>query len=985
MDSKNQLKQRGLQRLDRARWLVFGVASILVFLVEAVNYFLLGRPFFEDIVNLFFGLVIAYVMSEFGYRYFSRLQGDLNDTADNLEAAEAKLYLQGAALESAANAIVITDRDGRITWVNHAFTNLTGYQAKEAIGQNPRLLRSGQHSPSFYQALWNTIQAGDVWVGEIINRRKDGRLYTEEQTITPVRNEAGEISHFVAIKQDITQRKQAEEAERKQRALAEALQIAGIALSASLEFDAIIDALLDQISHVVPFDTASVITVKNGRAYIKQIRGSEQFWEDLASALKNISFEVAATPNIHQVYATRQPLIIEDTTIYPGWISTELSAYMHSWIGIPVISYGEVIALLSLDKQEVGFYRPEHAQLLSAFAAQAALALHNASLFADKTDSLVREQRLNEMIQATSATLDLPSVLQLIVELAAKLVEARGAAMALISPDGNEIVYPYLYNLPDELEWRPAPKGKGVAWEIVETGQSIIISLYENHPQALSEWKAAGLHGFLGAPIVAGEAKLGALGLFSLSPENQFSERDRALAESIGRQAGIAIQNARLFAETRRHARELDLLNRIIATTSAAQNEAELFHISCVELARFFAVSQTVAVLIDKDRENIKIIAEYTALDLPSLIGMQVPIVNNPVLTRFFSAGEPHVMADVRQLPLPAEMEAALARRNIISVLMVPIFLRGKIVGALSIHSSEPRDFTEVEIHLAQTVGEELGQSLELARLNDRLRAYAAELETQVVERTKELAATNEQLQDLDRLKSKFVSDVSHELRTPITNLSMYLDLLEHGREERRTHYLGVLRKEVRRLHQLIEDILDLSRLETSWERGVHFTPVDLNQIVEQVVAAHKPRAEAAGLTLKFSPDPESSLLMGVQNQLIQVATNLLSNAINYTENGWVQVKLYRENGQMCLQVEDSGLGIGPADLPHLFDRFYRGQRVGQLKIPGTGLGLSIVKEIVDLHGGQVDVVSEPGAGSSFYVWLPLPETGPVIAGSETG
>ena len=123
---------------------------------------------------------------------------------------EESLRLQGAALESAANAIIITDRDGRVTWTNHAFSQLTGYSREEAVGSHTRMLKSGQHDAEFYANLWRTVLAGKVWQGEIVNRRKDGSLYTEEQTITPVTDECGEITHFVAVKQDITERKKAE-------------------------------------------------------------------------------------------------------------------------------------------------------------------------------------------------------------------------------------------------------------------------------------------------------------------------------------------------------------------------------------------------------------------------------------------------------------------------------------------------------------------------------------------------------------------------------------------------------------------------------------------------------------------------------------------------------------------------------------------------------------------------------------------------------
>jgi two-component system cell cycle sensor histidine kinase/response regulator CckA len=125
--------------------------------------------------------------------------------------AEESLRLESAALQAAPDAIVITDRAGVIQWVNPAFIQLTGYTAEEALGKNPRdLFKSGKHAPAFYQDLWETILAGRTWHGEMINRRKDGSLYTEEQVVTPIPDASGAITHFIAIKKDMTERLQLE-------------------------------------------------------------------------------------------------------------------------------------------------------------------------------------------------------------------------------------------------------------------------------------------------------------------------------------------------------------------------------------------------------------------------------------------------------------------------------------------------------------------------------------------------------------------------------------------------------------------------------------------------------------------------------------------------------------------------------------------------------------------------------------------------------
>lgn len=140
------------------------------------------------------------------------------------ERTEKSLRLNTIALTAAANAIVITDRDGAVVWANPSFTTITGYTLAEAVGKNLRVLvKSGQHERVFYQQMWETILAGGVWRGELVNRRKDGSLYPEEMTITPVRDSAGGITHFIAIKQDLTVRKQAEEALRREHALLSSL------------------------------------------------------------------------------------------------------------------------------------------------------------------------------------------------------------------------------------------------------------------------------------------------------------------------------------------------------------------------------------------------------------------------------------------------------------------------------------------------------------------------------------------------------------------------------------------------------------------------------------------------------------------------------------------------------------------------------------------------------------------------------------------
>ena len=155
-----------------------------------------------------------YVMKDNLRRLVPALERELREAVERQKRHQAETALRrlATAVAQAAETIVITDAQGTMQYVNPAFERVTGYTAAEALGQNPRLLKSGLHEPKFYEQLWQTITAGKVWSGHFIDRRKNGTLYEEEATISPVRDEAGQIAHFIAVKQDVTERQRAEAA-----------------------------------------------------------------------------------------------------------------------------------------------------------------------------------------------------------------------------------------------------------------------------------------------------------------------------------------------------------------------------------------------------------------------------------------------------------------------------------------------------------------------------------------------------------------------------------------------------------------------------------------------------------------------------------------------------------------------------------------------------------------------------------------------------
>jgi PAS domain S-box-containing protein len=236
-------------------------------------------------------------------------------------------------------------------------------------------------------------------------------------------------------------------------------------------------------------------------------------------------------------------------------------------------------------------------------------------------------------------------------------------------------------------------------------------------------------------------------------------------------------------------------------------------------------------------------------------------------------------------------------------------------------------------------------------------------------------------LKEVDRLKSKFVSDVSHEFRTPLTNIRLYLDLLGQTEfDQRAARYLRTLSRESERISCLIEDLLSLSRLESG---ALPFSEqqVDVNAILRDLVEDRERLAAQKGISLRLVCRANLPMIVGDMQLLSQVFTNLLTNAMNYTLGGgtieiWTRQHQGQREGWISIEVTDTGLGIPPEELPHIFDRFYRGKASELISAPGTGLGLSICKEIVERHAGQIHIDSEgiPGKGTQVTVWLPIGE-----------
>ncbi|MFN8596697.1 MAG: PAS domain S-box protein [Anaerolineae bacterium] len=350
-------------------------------------------------------------------RQLAQANADLNTEIVERTRVEHQLRLQMTAVRAAANGIVITDRQGIIQWCNPAFTRMTGYEAEEVLGQSLRLLNSGRQSAEFYRQLWATILNGEIWRGELTNRRKDAGLYIEEQTISPVMDDDGVITHFIAIKRDITERKQAEarlerytqdllavsQAERAHRQLAETLSAASLALTRSLNLDTVMETLLDYVGQLVPYDSGNVMLLETeSRLAARVTRGYER-WSDPA-LVRAITFDIHSNSVLETLVTTQRSCRVADTHTYPGWEIQPGVEHVRSWLGVPLIAGGHVIGLYSLDKTEPDFYTADHQRVAEMLVGQAAVAIQNAWLFEQVRAGRERLQSLSRsLVEAQEA------------------------------------------------------------------------------------------------------------------------------------------------------------------------------------------------------------------------------------------------------------------------------------------------------------------------------------------------------------------------------------------------------------------------------------------------------------------------------------------------------------------------------------------------------------------------------------------------------
>lgn len=631
-----------------------------------------------------------------------------------------------------------------------------------------------------------------------------------------------------------------------------------------------------------------------------------------------------------RTFVSQTPLIVNDYATSGVGTNVSREAGLRTVVAVP-ISPGErcrgILSVGSFDERCT--FDVDDARLLELFASIVSVAWENADLYAELESRLDRIRTLGRMTRLVSTSLNLDHVLPRIAEAAAELTGSTFATFWLVD-DASQTLQ--LAATSDEeimaaISLRQLAYGEGAAGWVAQHRQALNIDdvFADGRSQNLDWWERTGLRSSLTAPVLHGSSLVAVLSLNGRDPI-RLNDLDTETLESFLAHAAAAIRNASLYSTVRRSQEQLQ---RIIDHSPAA-----------ISL---------------KDRDGRYLLA------------------NRRWRGRFLGDGDVSLDLDAggstdADLFPPDRAERTRQRDQL-------VLSTGETIEyeATVIEHGERRTFFSVKFPLVDPSGTPYAVCTISTDISLRKRSeeeIAAALAAQRV--------ANEQLQELSRAKSDFVSIVSHEFRSPLTSIQGFSEMMRDGEmsPEEMREFSADINREAERLSRMIGELLDLDRLESGL-MTLRIRQVDLCAIIARVVANAGPRVAEHRVVVDAAPALSAVFVDG--DKLTQVLVNLLDNAIKYSpDDGEITVTGWLEGDTVRLRVQDQGLGM-PADaLETIFERYRRLDLAEQHQvIGGTGLGLPIVRQIVELHGGEVWAESVLGQGSTFHVRLPM--AGPTV------
>jgi signal transduction histidine kinase len=570
---------------------------------------------------------------------------------------------------------------------------------------------------------------------------------------------------------------------------------------------------------------------------------------------------------------------------------------------------------------------------------------------------------------------------------AQEVLKAEASSLMLIDEETDELYFSVaLGERADAVKEARLKMGQGIAGWVAEKGEPLLVPEARKDPRFyrhLDEQTGFRTESILCVPIQANGKRIGVVEVINRSGGGQFREKDIALLSAIATQAGIAIQNARLYRETERQYVELSFLVQSSQDLLSALDAGTIFSRMGAKLLEIIPAACAGIIVLDGEEAGRVVAGSVDLRRLPPerCTSGRILLTQYPEIREVVRTGRPVVIPDIWQDPLMREVREPLRAIGLRSLLVTPILDRERVFGVISVAQfDQPRRFSADEIRLCQTLANQASIAVANARLYDELRQKS------------------EQLERASRYKSEFLANMSHELRTPLNSIIGFSQLLAHpafgSLTEKQRKYVANIHASGNHLHQLINDILDLAKVEAG-KIVLRLEPIPVAAALEDIEVMAQGLAQQKAQTLRTTIQDGLPSLNADPVRFKQILFNLLSNAVKFTpEHGTITLtasKLESEKagtlsslpasqpsslpaGEFLeIAVTDTGIGIRPEDLPRLFQEFVQIDGTASKRHEGTGLGLALTRRLVELHGGRIWAESRgEGRGSTFTVLLPF-------------
>ncbi|MEH1928223.1 response regulator [Nostoc sp.] len=686
-------------------------------------------------------------------------------------------------------------------------------------------------------------------------------------------------------------------------------------------------------------------------------------------------------------------------TQYPDIIRIILTGYTDVEDLVEAINAGKVFKYVT---------KPWEAEELKAVVRQA-LDTHNVlkARTRELTRTLRQESLLNTVTNTIRSALDYRQILQAIVDTVGHMLEVD---VCLLRPFQDEQLadkgFIYQKTVSEEagevaVSLSPlSPKGglsptipgpvsllAETVWETREVQVIHDVSddqrIHGDTPelrQREAAFAAANICSSLVVPLICQQELMAVLALHQCSLPRFWGEDEVQLVLMVADQAALALSQAYAYEQVRALAKRESLINTITSAIRSSLDPEDIFAAITQQLGQALQVDGCVLSLWTEEDEFAECVGLYDSFQHPenlrrhsptqaslapdknlssnkNLLTQRIPysqasIQENPILQQMLQTHEPVIIGDVSHSASQVQVFNLPLKMPGRSLMVVPLLADGKCIGNITLYEgNKVRRWLSSDIDLAKAVAAQAAIAVQQSHLYQKTRQQA------------------ERLIELDKQKTEFFQNISHEFRTPITLIQGPLESAVAAGEGLSYSQSAIALRNSRRLLRLVNQLLDLQRLDAG-RMQPSFHPCDLVEFVSQIVESFRPYCEKKGLHLTTQLNECSTVYLDME-KFDKVVYNLLSNAMKFTpEGGTISVRLKSEGDRCILQVQDTGIGIVKQQIPYLFERFRQAEGSANRSYEGSGLGLALVKELIELHGGEVTVESVYGEGTTFSLWL---------------